>query len=71
MIEGALHHLPGADASWISASVRARCATDADALTKVLLSGSNRAEHCLSLVSAEGLRITEDGSIEPLERVPA
>lgn len=71
LVDGGFGHLPDADRRWISASVRARCGTDADALTKVLLSGSNRAEHCLCLVRAEGLRITEDGFIEPLERAPA
>lgn len=71
LIDGACGHLPGADNRWVSASVRARCATDADALTKVLMSGSDRAEHCLRLASAEGLRITADGALEPVECVPA
>ena len=71
LIDGGGDHLPGSDPRWISASVRARCATDADALTKVLLSGSARAEHCLDLVDAEGLRVAADGSAEPVECVLA
>jgi hypothetical protein len=46
---------------------------DADALTKVLLSGSTRAHHCLDLARATGLRIACDGSIEEVsgEMIPA
>jgi len=63
----------GADRSWLSASVRARSAMDTDALTKVLLSGSTRAHHCLDLARATGLRIACDGSIEEVsgEMIPA
>jgi len=65
--------LDGAERSWLSASVRARSAMDADALTKVLLSGSARAHHCLDLARATGLRIACDGSIEEVsgEMIPA
>ena len=71
LVDGAFGHLTGADARWISASVRAGTATDADALTKVLLSGSAVAEHCLGVAGADGLRVTADGSIESAAWVPA
>lgn len=71
LIEGGFRHLPGADSRWISASVRARYATDADALTKVLLSGSPRAIHCLGLADADAFRVAADGSVEPVDCVPA
>ena len=71
LIDGAFRHLPGADSRWISASVRAASAMDADALTKVLLSGSPAVGRCLSLAGAEGLRIAADGSVETSESLPA
>lgn len=71
LVDGLFCHLPGADARFISASVRSRSATDADALTKVLLSGSAVAARCLEAAGAEGLRIAMDGAIEPVECVPA
>jgi|SRR6185369_9188647 len=73
VLDGAWSHLPGADRRWLSTSVRARSAMDADALTKVLLSGSTRAHHCLDLARATGLRIACDGSIEEVsgEMIPA
>lgn len=71
LADGSDRHLPGADPRWISASVRARCAMDADALTKVLLSGSPRAAHCLGLADADGLRVAADGSVEPVDCIPA
>lgn len=71
LADGSVRHLPGADPRWISASVRAPTATDADALTKVLLAGSPRAAHCLGLADADGLRVASDGSVEPVDCVPA
>lgn len=71
LIEGRFDHLPGADRRWISASVRARTAMDSDALTKVLLAGSALTQHCLDLADAKGLRVAADGSVEPVECVPA
>jgi thiamine biosynthesis lipoprotein len=73
MLDGGWAHLPGADRRWLSASVRTRSAMDADALTKVLLSGSARAHCCLDLAPATGLRIACDGSIEEVSRemIPA
>jgi len=41
---------------------------DADALTKILLSGSPRAHRCLDLARASALRIAGDGSIEQVGR---
>jgi thiamine biosynthesis lipoprotein len=68
MLDGGWAHLPGADRRWLSATVRAPSAMDADALTKVLLSGSSRAHHCLSLARATGLRFASGGSIEEVRR---
>ncbi len=68
MIDWGWAHLPGADRRWLSATVRAPSAMDADALTKVLLSGSSKARHCLSLARATGLRFASDGSIEEVDR---
>lgn len=68
MIDGGRAHLPGADRRWLSSTVRARSAMDADALTKVLLSGSPQAHHCLSLARATALRFASDGSIEEVRR---
>ena len=73
VLDGGWAHLPGADRHWLSASVRARSAMDADALTKVLLSGSTQTHRCLELARAIGLRIACDGSIEEVSRemIPA
>ncbi len=66
--DGGWAHLPGAHPRWLSSSVRAPSTMDADALTKVLLSGSSRAHHCLSLARASGLRFGSDGSVEEVRR---
>ena len=68
VLDGEWAHLPGADRRWLSASVRALSAMDADALTKVLLSGSPRAHHCLNLAGATALRNACDGSVEEVSR---
>src|SRR4051812_39095252 len=61
-------HLPGRDPRYLSATVRARRAVDADALTKVLLSASPLAPRCLDLAGADGLLLTPAGAIESVER---
>lgn len=66
LVGDSFRHLPSADERWISASVRAPAAMDADALTKVLLSKSAKVERCLELAGANGLRIAGDGSVEPV-----
>lgn len=71
LVDGGRAHLPGSDPRWLSASVRARSAIDADALTKVLLSGSQRAGPCLALAEAEGLRVSADGEVQPVQGVAA
>lgn len=71
LLGDSFHHLPSADERWISASVRAPVAMDADALTKVLLSKSAKVERCLELAGANGLRIAGDGSVEPVTFVAA
>lgn len=57
-VDGASSHLPGRDDRYVSATVRAPTCIDADALAKVLISGTSRASHCLSLVDADGFVIT-------------
>lgn len=57
-------HLPGRDQRCVSATVRAPRAVDADALTKVLLSGSPAGARCLTLGRADGVVISGDGSVE-------
>ncbi|NUQ16968.1 MAG: FAD:protein FMN transferase [Sphingomonas sp.] len=69
--DGTGSHLPDRDATYLSASVRAPTCIDADALVKVLISRSDRASHCLSLVGGDGLVITRSGSIETIERLAA
>lgn len=59
-------HLPKSWEIYRMASVMAPAAIDADALTKILLSGSQTARACLSLCAAAGLRMCKDGTIENL-----
>jgi len=67
LLDGQSVHLPGRDGRFVSASVRAPSAMDADALTKVVLSGSLHSAQCLAIVGAEGFRILHDGSVEAVE----
>jgi len=64
-------HLPGRDRRYVSATVRARQAVDADALTKVMFSGSPVAGRCLDLAGADGLLLSPDGGVEAVERIAA
>lgn len=63
-------HLPGAGGRWISVTVRAARACDADALTKIVLAGGPEAPHCLAAAGATALRIARDGIVEPLAPAP-
>jgi FAD:protein FMN transferase len=60
-----MDHLVGACSGIASVTVQAPSAMDADALTKILLSDSPRAAHCLALVGASALQITQDGRVVP------
>jgi len=66
--DGSAPHLPMRSAGLRSATVCAPNATDADALTKVLLSGSPLAAICLELVEARAFVIDDSGSIAAIER---
>ena len=50
--------------------VVAPAAIDADALTKIVLSGSPQTHHCLALAHAEAFRIGAGGDIDDLTRTP-
>lgn len=62
-----IDHLPGRNLDLVSASVEAKKAIDADALTKVLLSGSPATKHCLALADAQALVILADGTVQSVE----
>lgn len=71
MIDGEFRHLPDRNPQWISVIVRAPQAIDADALTKIVISGSPLAGDCLELVGANALRISADGAVRSVEREEA
>jgi thiamine biosynthesis lipoprotein len=64
---GGSDHLFNRDAGLVSATVCAPKAMDADALTKIVLSGSPAAANCLRSASAEAFVVTGSGSITPVE----
>src|SRR5438094_70836 len=64
-------HLVGADPRWTSATVVARSAMDADALAKIVLSGSPEAAHCLALARAKALVIDDTGAVREVDRSTA
>lgn len=59
-------HLPGADRRWTSVTVRASTACDADALTKILLSGTPGADRLLSAAGAQAFAIRAGGGIDAI-----
>lgn len=59
-------HLPLRDPDAVSATVAAPTATDADALTKVVIAGGPRVLACLQSVEARALRFTRGGAWEAL-----
>jgi thiamine biosynthesis lipoprotein len=59
-------HLPRRGRAWISATVAAPTATDADALAKVALAAKAPVGRCLGLVGARALRLGGDGRMERL-----
>lgn len=65
-------HLGGEDLRWISVSVLAPTACDADALTKIVLHGGHRVTALLEFAGAKALGLTRGGRIERVaEMVPA
>jgi thiamine biosynthesis lipoprotein len=64
----------GEECGWVSVSVQARTACDADALTKVIWNGGDSAGALLDQVDASAFGITRDGQIQAigaLETEPA
>ncbi|HVI06446.1 MAG TPA: FAD:protein FMN transferase [Sphingomicrobium sp.] len=68
---GACPHLPELSPDLCCASVLAAQAIDADALAKVLVTGSPLAARCLALAGAQGLVVTARGHAYPHDRVAA
>lgn len=64
---GGAEHLPGKQAGIVSATVCAPSAMDADALTKIVLSGSPIAAKCLAIAGAQAFTARADGSIHAVE----
>jgi thiamine biosynthesis lipoprotein len=67
-------HVEGGDRRWVSVSVQARTAVDADALTKIAWKAGEAAAACLGQVDGRAFGVTRDGQLEPigeLEQVPA
>ncbi len=60
---GASDHLPGRCAGVLSVTVRCPAAIDADALTKIVLSGSPAAGRCLAVAGATALMIEAGGRV--------
>lgn len=65
--DGTAGHLLRLAGDRVSATVCAPSAMDADALTKVVLSGSPAAARCLDLAEARAFVLDRNGSIHPLE----
>jgi thiamine biosynthesis lipoprotein len=59
-------HLQGGDAPWISVSVLARTACDADALTKIVWKLGESAGPLLADVDAEAFTVTRDGDVQTI-----
>jgi thiamine biosynthesis lipoprotein len=65
-------HLPSGDHDWISVSVLAPTACDADALTKIVWQGGAQTAALLAAAGAKAIAITRGGQIETIgERVAA
>lgn len=65
--DGSGGHLPGRAAGLVSATVRAPGAMDADALTKIVLSGSPAAGPCLKSAGAQAFVVTAEGAIRAIQ----
>jgi thiamine biosynthesis lipoprotein len=64
-------HLFSADPRWTSTTVVAPSAMDADALAKIVLSGSPETAHCLALARAKALVIDSTGAVREVDRSTA
>jgi len=69
--EGSLDfgHLPDRSSNWVSVTVEADNAADADALTKVVMADASSAGPCLGSIGARALGLRPDGEVEEI-RVP-
>ena len=68
--DGSADHLP-ASAGWMSVSVRAANACDADALTKVAWALGHRSAGVLTAAGAAAFAIRSDGAVEAIESMAA
>jgi len=59
-------HLAGIHPGWVSVTVRASNACDADALTKIVWALGHRSAHLLAASGAEAFAIRADGSLEAI-----
>ena len=66
LIDGTMEHICNPGERWTSATVCAATAMDADALTKIVLTGSPRTPECLAQAAAEAFCLNEDGTVEPI-----
>ena len=64
---GRADHLPDIDSRLVSATVCAPSAIDADALTKIVLSGSRFAARCLRLADAQAFVLGANGEIRAIQ----
>jgi thiamine biosynthesis lipoprotein len=64
-------HLGGGNLRWVSISVAARSACDADALTKVLWNSPADGRRVLAAADSKTIAITHDGEIEALDQAEA
>lgn len=65
--DGSDGHLPGRAPAIVLATVCAATATDADALTKIVLSGSPLVQTCLEVAAAQAFALGSDGGIRRFE----
>lgn len=68
--DGSARHLLSIAPGLVSATVCAPCAMDADALTKIVLSGSPAARACLRSAGAQALLLRADGELRAVEAEP-
>ena len=66
LIDGSMEHICNRKERWTSATVCASNAMDADALTKIVLTGSPKTPKCLAQAAAEAFCLNEDGTVEPI-----
>jgi FAD:protein FMN transferase len=71
LIDGTMEHIYSWEERWTSATVCAATAMDADALTKIVLTGSPKTPKCLAQATAEAFCLNRDGTVEPISTAVA